>query len=444
MKVVGIIAEYNPFHKGHAYQLETIKKETHADYVIIAMSGNFVQRGAPALMEKYSRAEMALGCGADLVLELPVLFATASAEMFAAGGVGLLERTGVVTQLCFGTESENFELLKQTASFLINPTTLFSETLQQELKKGCSFPAARAKALSFYMQNAKNPSNVDMQELHELLASPNNILAIEYLKALQSCHSNIQPCPILRKGAGYHDISLEHDFCSASAIRSHLKKNNVSTNQKQHVSSDSSLQNTASIHQEYLKNAMPKKAYEILENYPHPFLYEDDFSPLVHYKLFTESPEILAGYLDSSEELANRMYRERYQFTSYSQFCEHLKTRNVTYTRMSRLLLHMLLNIREADCQYSDAALSWLKVLGFRKSAAPLLKKIRESSPVSLIVHASDASRLLADTPSALQAFEKQVAASDLYQLGLTAKGGVLPLKNDYRHPVVTWQPSLP
>lgn len=148
MKVLGIIAEYNPFHKGHAYQIKTLKEKVQADYVVAAMSGNFVQRGAPALMEKYSRAQMALRCGIDLVLELPTPYATASAEYFARGGVALLEGTGIVTHLGFGIEASHFGTLQELADILTQQPELFQHTLQQGLKQGLSFPAARFQAIT--------------------------------------------------------------------------------------------------------------------------------------------------------------------------------------------------------------------------------------------------------------------------------------------------------
>ena len=155
MKVLGIIAEYNPFHMGHAYQINTLKKEINADYTVIAMSGNFVQRGAPAMMEKYSRARMALSCGADLVLELPSIYAAASAEHFARGGVALLESAGVVTHLGFGTETKDFGLLQEIADLLNRQPEPFTKILQQGLKNGLSFPAARSQAVEACLEKEK-------------------------------------------------------------------------------------------------------------------------------------------------------------------------------------------------------------------------------------------------------------------------------------------------
>ena len=196
MNVVGIIAEYNPFHQGHAYQIEALKKICHAEHVVIAMSGNFVQRGAPALMEKYSRAAMALNCGADLVLELPALFATASAEAFARGGVFLLDCTGIVTHLGFGAETADMQLLSKLSRILLAQPSSYLESLQKSLRNGRSFPAARADALNAYFKNsivsretAFHGPNVSGGCFDKILASPNNILALEYLKALADLSS---------------------------------------------------------------------------------------------------------------------------------------------------------------------------------------------------------------------------------------------------------------
>lgn len=417
MNVVGIIAEYNPFHSGHAYQIETLKQQTHADYVIVAMSGNFVQRGAPALTDKYTRTRMALSCGADLVLELPVLCATASAEYFARGGVSLLHSTGVVTHLGFGTESDHSLLLTKIAAILTRSSCSLQQRIQQELKTGSSFPLARARAL----EEALFPDDtIDSQALHTILSSPNNILAIEYLKALSLIPSSIEPVFVLRKGKGYHDTGMTGDFCSASAIRNYLRED----------PSDLSP----------LRNTMPESAFQLLADYPHPFLYEDDFSSLVHYKLLTETPEQTAGYADSSPELANRMYHKRHAFVSFSQFCGLMKSKNTTYTRISRLLLHLLLNIPASGyaALASPSPIPYLRVLGFQKSAAPLLSSIKQNGQVPIITSPADASCLL--SPFGIRCLETDIYGSDLYNLALTAKGA-RNLCSDYRQPVIVLKP---
>lgn len=411
MNVIGIIAEYNPFHQGHAYQIEKLKKDCLADYVIIAMSGNFVQRGTPALLEKYTRAEMALSCGADLVLELPTLFATASAEYFAKGGVSLLHSTGIVTHLGFGAETADIKLLKELAAVLSEQPKPFQEILRKELKAGASFPAARARALETYLSIYKKETD-DTGKLGKILSSPNNILALEYLKALQSLSSGIIPVPILRQGRGYHDTTIAEDFCSASAIRARLKE-------------DDGLS--------LPKTAMPRNAYTVLENYPHPLLFEDDFSTLLHYELLSEDTDALADWGDSSPELARRLRNEREQFKNWSSFCLHMKTRNVTYTRLSRLFLHMLLHIRQEDYTHFPFP-SYLRVLGFRKEAAPLLTAMKAHSSLPILTSVSSAHILL--TEKAQQLLSLDLRAADLYRLVLTSKGDS-SLKNDYHQQIL-------
>lgn len=446
MNVIGIIAEYNPFHRGHEYQIRKLRELCHADYVVIAMSGNFVQRGAPALMDKYSRTQMALHCGADLVLELPALFATASAECFARGGVALLNSTGIVTHLGFGAETDNGKLLAKLADILLEEPKPYQERLRQELKIGSSFPAARSAALLHYLdsqQSHDSSATIDSAQLQDftvsanfttiqnacpapaeikdILAAPNNILALEYLQALAALHSDIIPAPIPRKGRGYHDKSLEsgtlvteslnQEFCSASAIRSYLRERCTQ------------LPNTS----------MPQIAYEILDNYAHPFLSEDDFSQLLHYELLTDDIEQLAAWGDSSLELAHRLLTERERFTSWSSFCQHIKTKNITYARLSRLFTHMLLHIRQEDYQRFPSP-AYLRILGFRKAAAPLLTSLKKNSSLPIISNLADADHLLPTKAAKLLAMD--LRASDLYRLCLNAKGDST-LKNDYRQQII-------
>jgi len=413
MNVVGIIAEYNPFHRGHAYQIQKLKEICHADYIIIAMSGNFVQRGAPALMDKYSRARMALSLGADLVLELPALFSCASAELFALGGVSLPNSTGIVTHLGFGAETDNLPVLSELAAILFKEPASYRHALHRALKKGCSFPAARAAALQASISGSDSPDS----SLSKILAGPNNILALEYLKALAARSSNMIPVPILRRGKGYHDTELDEDFCSASGIRAQIKR---------------SLQNGTLSQHTIPNRAVPDTVYKIIRDYPHPFLFEDDFSMLLHYKLLTRNAHQLAACGNGSLELANRIIKERDSFTGWNAFCRHIKTKNITYTRLSRLFLHMLLDITQKDYeQFSNP--SYLRILGFRNAAAPLLTALK-NCPLPVITNLSNASRLLPAHAQKLLAID--LRAFDLYRVGLTFKSDNT-MKNDYRQQVI-------
>ena len=225
MKTAGIIAEYNPFHKGHEYQIRYTKEKLKADYVIVAMSGDYVQRGTPALISKHVRAEMALRCGADLVLEMPVSISTASAEAFAMGGVSLLDSLGVVDMLCFGSESGEISALRELAEILVEEPKEYKKLLKSFLSEGLTFPAARSQALTEYFKNPRNFNGDDfdgvltplLNEVTQILNTPNNILGIEYCKALLRLNSQIRPVTIRREGMGYHETTVpEGDSASSS------------------------------------------------------------------------------------------------------------------------------------------------------------------------------------------------------------------------------------
>lgn len=430
MKIIGIIAEYNPFHNGHAYQITKIKEMTGADFVVIALSGDFVQRGTPAVIDKYARTKMALSCGADLVIELPALWATASAESFAMAGVTLFDKMGCVDGLCFGAETSDFEMLSAVAAVLAKEPAEYSGLLSQYLKKGLSFPAARAKTLLKYLSGTvtsdmcpdstcigfcsdseKHSSALsNPTALETIVSTPNNILAIEYLKALKKRNSNIKPLLLRREGAGYHDtlISPSADIpnASATAIRKALSEH-------------------SSVSDELLKT-MPAAAYTILQEYAkeYPFLWEDDFSSILNYLLLFYSNSdsvsgnqmILSDFGDSNTDIANRLVKNLCHFQSFSQFCERNKSRDITYTRMSRILLHILLHITNEDYQKGKSLdyIPYFRLLGFKKDSAGLLTQIKQTSQIPMISKLADTKNLLGQ--DALWLLEKDIFAADLYE----------------------------
>ena len=214
MNVLGIVSEYNPLHSGHVYHIAASREKTGATHAVCVMSGNFVQRGEPAIVDKWARAKMALNSGIDLVIELPVVFACASAEIFARGAVRILNQTGIINYLCFGSEQGELETLKRIASVLAEEPSEFRTSLKKYLKQGLSFPAAREKALTGYLRDV--PGGI--------MDKSNNILAIEYLKALITTGSGMEPVTIRRKGSGYQDSIITETFSSATAIRNFLKE----------------------------------------------------------------------------------------------------------------------------------------------------------------------------------------------------------------------------
>lgn len=387
MNITAIISEYNPLHKGHLHHIETARKETNADYIIAIMSGNFVQRGTPAILDKYERAETALRSGADLVLELPVMYATSSAEYFALGGVSLANTLGIVTRLSFGSEYGAADKFMEAAKLLLYEPEEMKIPLKNALKKGYSYPAARALAV-----RESHP------ELADILEQPNNILGVEYCKALLKLNSKIIPHTLKRQGQDYHSDSMDEGFASATGIRKLLAK-------------------SAAKQEEALKVQLAPASYEILRNrLEQPLLTEDDFSMLLHYRLICENRTHLTEYFGVSTELSNRIYRHFNEFESFSSFAELLKTKNITRTAINRALLHILLNIKASDVQAvtKRGCVDYIRVLGFKKEAAGLLKKISDIPEIPLITNLSDAPVLC----------DMDIRADQIYQMASAQKYG--------------------
>lgn len=295
MKTIGIIAEYNPFHNGHAYQIAELKRKTNADFVVIAMSGDFVQRGAPAIIDKYCRAEMALLCGADLVIELPVVWAVSSAEDFAMAGVTLFDKMGCIDGICFGAESDQLPLLKSIAGVLAEEPDIYRSALSSHLKKGLAFPAARAAALSDYFKSTG-------MNFISILDTPNNILAVEYLKALKRRNSAMTPILIPRAGSGYHDTTINTPTASASAIRAAVSNVTPSDDHTFHFSSadyGSQSIHSSRPHLSEIASSMPEPAFALFQKEitSGRLMDADDFSSILGYRIFIVQQKGIRKYL---------------------------------------------------------------------------------------------------------------------------------------------------
>ena len=411
MKTVGLITEYNPFHNGHAYHIEKAKMLTGADRVIVVMSGDFVQRGAPAVMPKHLRAESALLSGASLIIELPVCFATGSAEYFAQGSISLLNQLGCIDSICFGSECGDLHLLKEIAQILADEPIEYQTALKQALKEGASFPAARQEALNIYSD-----------KYSEILASPNNILGIEYLKALAKIHSKMEPFTIKRIGAGYHDMDIDGQFSSATAIRSDIY-------QLADVNSSSE-----SLPLTHIQTQVPSSCHELMKkNYQTRYpVKADDFSLLLKAKLLSETAGSLSHYPDMSPELANRILRLRNDYLSFEQFCDLLKTKELTRSRISRSFIHVLLGITNDWLTAMKAPAPYARILGFRRDHADLLGILKRTSDIPLIT--SPARAVLADT--AYQMLELDIYASNLYESVITDLYGT-PFHNELTKQII-------
>ena len=411
MKVVGIVAEYNPFHNGHQYQLERVKQETEADYIIIAMSGNYLQRGVPALCDKFVRTEMALRCGADLVLEIPTVWATASAEYYAQAGVALLVATGVVTHIAFGAETNDLDSLMEISSILKHEPDVYRAVLANSIRSGNSFPVARKNALITSLPNFSE------EKLDELLDTPNNILALEYLKAMPD---SIQPILIKREGAGYHDTDMDTELPSASAIRKAV------------------FNNDTEINFEELENAMPKESFALLKNaYEcNQLMTTNDFSDSLGYRLLSQNHTSFATYADCNQDFSNKIKNNLKDYVFFEDFVDALKTKDITYTRVNRCLLHILLDIKQSDYTIGRAIgyASYLRILGFKDASSALLSEMKRSTETPIISKAADAEILLDYETNKF--FDKDVFASNLYYQHQARKSGTKP-KNEFTNQIV-------
>ncbi|MBP5264743.1 MAG: nucleotidyltransferase [Lachnospiraceae bacterium] len=429
MTVNGIIAEYNPFHNGHQYHLERSRMETGADYNVVVLSSNFTQRGEPAILDKFARAKMALECGADLVLELPIFCSAASAEYFARGGVSILHQLGVVDYLCFGSECGKVDILERFAKILLEEPSRFVKDLKSGLAAGHSYPVARNRALMDYAP--------ELAKYENILASPNNILGIEYIKALLSFDSKIKPHTIQRAGANYHDRLFGAEYCSALALREALN-----SDQKPLT----------------LASQMPKKAFRILSEslIETPPITSEDFSQMLLYKLLMEKDAGFDDYVDVTPELSDRIKNMLKDYQGFSQFCDVLKSKNMTYARISRSLLHILLDDKKdgangtvskevqisgkqsresTQTNASCPPVPYARVLGFRKDAAPLLTEIKKNSKIPLVTKLADAKEVLDETTHAL--LTEDLRKGSIYESIAAIKAGRAAMDERQRQIVV-------
>ncbi len=422
MKIVGIIAEYNPFHNGHQYHVQEALKVTGADAAVVAMSGDYVQRGAPAVMSKHLRVQMALQCGVAAVFELPVCYATGSAELFALGAVSLLDALGV-DALCFGSECGDLPALRRLANILCEEPKDYRRLLKMYVKEGVSYPAARERAIAAYLKGAAkqaenggpasdtgglaslDPAATHVPDSAGLLGKPNNILAVEYLKALKKLNSHVTPYTVQRAFSAYHDDKLRPACSSASAIRRALEQENSSVT--------------------FLKNQVPSACMEIFEDYyrrQYP-IDPDDFSLLLKYKLLNTIPEDLPLYQDVSAELANRITNMMDDYRAFTQFASLLMTRQFTGTRVNRALLHLLLDIKKTDVEHNlaDGKHYYARVLGFQANQTCVVSELAKRTRLPLLT--SPGKRSSDGLPkNARQMLMTDVRAANLYHSVVTDK----------------------
>ena len=384
MNVVGIIAEYNPFHSGHAYQIRRARELADADYVVVILSGDFVQRGEPAVFDKYSRTRDALEGGADIVFELPVRYSLSSAGDFAYGGIKALTELGFVTHVCFGSEQGNIDQFLKVAETLEREDksrTEFQSVLESRLREGFSYPDARAQAL----MNVIGETDLD----EPFFSMPNNILGIEYCLALLKLQSPLTPLTLLREGQDYRDATNPtlKRYPSSTAIRAGIHTSNT------------------------------------------PHLVLNDFSDLICYALrdmirregdLKNSHRVIDSAKDLSSDIFGRIRKEMDGFTSASDLISKIKTKAFTESRLRRCLLQVCLHLSE-----TDTSLPYLHLLGLNTRAGHLLRGLRgaeidepanieDNQPFSIVT------RLAADLPrlsdEARALYEQDLFAADIYR----------------------------
>lgn len=364
--VSAVICEYNPFHNGHKYQLEQMKK--NSDAVICIMSGDFVQRGSASVYDKFTRAKAALLSGADLVIMLPCAYSLSPAEIFAFGGVSLCDSLGIVGSLYFGSECGSISELSEAAKILLGEPVEVSEKIRELLAGGISYPAARAKAFSEFIAPA-------------VLKEPNNILAIEYIKALMRLESKINPITIMRRTAGHHDVTASEGIASATAIRRFISD------------------------KEDFHDYVPENVYELYKSST-PANIENLYSVLA-YTLRTKSAQELSRINEVAEGLENRLKSSVYQCKSYSELAVFVKSKRYTQSKINRILLSVLLNI---DKNLPKSKPEYIRVLGMNKKGMELLSEIKRKSRLPIITKTADYKGLCAS-------FEADILASDLYMI---------------------------
>ena len=388
--VLGIIAEYNPFHNGHLYHLLKSKEITKDDYVIAVIGGNFTQRGEVSLIDKWAKAEMAIDNGVDLVLELPVLYSISSAENFADGAMKILNSLNIVDHISFGAECPELNKLNIIANVLFEEPREFKNLLLYQLSKGISFPKARANAISSYLKD---------EEFANILNEPNNILAIEYLKALKKHRAEIMPILVERKGSEYLNKDYTGKITSSTAIRNMIKLNKTYD----------------------LKDTLTPSSYTILKEELSSGHFVRDISELekvMIYNLRMKSLDEIKKIPDVSEGLENVIKKAAESSNTLDEFMEIASSKRYTDTRLKRILLYSLLNITQKDMEISKKITPYVRVLGFNKNGKELISSISKKNPNLNIITSVKKFTDENKNKNLQMMINKDILATDIYTLG--------------------------
>lgn len=354
-KGLGIIAEYNPFHNGHLYHIQNAKEQANADYVIAIMTGNFTQRGSTSIINKWEKTKMALYGGVDLIIELPTLYSISSAENFASGAIKILDELGIVDSISFGMEASNLSLLNNIANILYSENSKYQAFLKKELDKGNSFPRARQHAIMNFIGNDKRYENI--------MQGSNNILAIEYLKALKRQRSKLNPIGIQRQKVFYNSNKIIDEYASSTGIRQLLLNNNISE----------------------IAKVVPSTTFSILmENIKNGTYTNDlnDFSSELIYKLRSMDANDFKKLPDVSEGLENSFISASGKTNNIINLINTIRSKRYTQTRIQRILLYSLLGITRKDIEMSKTIKPYIRVLGCSRQGQKLLSSINKKCTV--------------------------------------------------------------
>ena len=390
-KVLGIVAEYNPFHNGHLYHLEESKKITGSKYVVAVISGNFTQRGDTSIVDKWTKTKMALDNGCDLVIELPLIYSISSAENFAAGGVKILNSLKVVDYISFGAETSDVNVLDKIANILYEEPKEYKSLLTSQLNKGVSFPKARQNALMMYLN--------DIRDYAEALSAPNNILGIEYIKSLKKLKSKIVPVPIERYETGYNDLSYTSDIASASAIRNIVKNGGFQP----------------------LKSLIPETSFQLLSNQIKLGQNVNDlsvFEKQIIYNLRVMSINEIANLPDVSEGLEYALKKAANISNNLDDLIENIKSKRYTLTRIRRILLYSLLKLTKKDMEVSKKVNPYIRVLGFNNKGKYLLSEAIKQNPRLEVITSVKKFLDSSFNKNLINMLEKDILATNIYTIG--------------------------
>ena len=387
MKVLGIIAEYNPFHNGHLYHLHESIKIAAPDYTVCVMSGDFMQRGEPAMADKWIRTEAAVKNGIDLVVELPFAFACNNAEFFAYGAVDILNRLGCVTSLSFGSESGELSALEKTARSIAYESNELKNSIREYADQGMSFPKARYEAVKKCMGECCS----------DMLKNANNILAVEYLKQLHLTRSSIEPMTVTRYGTGYHDKDSFENIASATAIRQLIRESDRLEN---------------------IMKFIPSQSFQVFNRvYSSINILFNDFYKLLIYKILTSNAEELGSILSATEGLENRVKSAISKSTDMESLIKEVLSKRYTDTRIRRLMTHILIDLKKNDFrEITDKKINYARVLGFSSKGAELLKYIKKEELNSIPI-LTNINREIERDSDEWKLLKYDILASDIYNL---------------------------